>query len=146
MLEVIKNLQSDCFLQQSIHWLWFVGKTQEIGSQATGIMRENSLKCPLKLTTVMKIQARGSYDYRFNTNSDILTVKWLNNKCVIVRTNYHTVEPLGKAQPWKKNKEQNQCVLTTMYIASGVDQHDWLVSKCSTPIKVKDGISIFSLK
>lgn len=94
----------------------------------------------------MKIQARGSYDYRFNTNIDILTVKWLNNKCVIVRTNYHTVEPLGKVQQWKKIKSRVNVFQPQCNIASGVDQHDWLVSKCPTPIKVKDGIGIFSLE
>lgn len=62
-------------------------------------MRENRLKKhPLKSTTLMKKQARGLYDYRFDTNNEILIVKWLDNKHVIVGTNYDTVKPLGKVQ------------------------------------------------
>lgn len=45
----------------------------------------------------MKKQTRGSYHHRFDTNNEILSVKWLNTH-VIVGMNYDTVEVFGKVQ------------------------------------------------
>lgn len=79
---------------------------RNIGFQATGTMRKNRLnKCPLKGTNEMKKQKRGSYDYRVDTKEEILIVKWLDNKYVIVGTNYDTVEPIGKVQRWQRDKK-----------------------------------------
>ena len=58
---------------------------RELGFQATGTVRENRLK-------------RGTYSFRFDTNEEILFVKWLDNTCVTIGTNYDTVEPLQKVQ------------------------------------------------
>ena len=39
-----------------------------IGYTASGTMRENRIKnCPLKTTSLMKKEERGSYDNRFDT-------------------------------------------------------------------------------
>ena len=65
--------------------------------------RENCLKnCTLKSTNEIKKETRGSYDYRFDTNEEVLMVKWLDNRCVTVESNYDTVEPLVKVQRWMK--------------------------------------------
>ena len=113
-----------------------------IGYRATGTMRENRIKnCPLKTTSLMKKEERGSYDYRFDTKNEILIVKWLDNKCVIVGTNYDTVQPVGQVLRWKKNiKEkgyvpQPHTLNTYSENMGGVDKHDRLVSKY--PISVR---------
>ena len=62
------------------------------GFQATGTIRENRLKkCPLKGSNEMKKQERGTYDYKFDTNKEILFVEWLDNTCLTVGTNYDSL-------------------------------------------------------
>ncbi|KAF2890895.1 hypothetical protein ILUMI_15278 [Ignelater luminosus] len=52
-------------------------------------------------------EERGSFDYRFDTNVEILIVKWNDNKCVTIATNFDTIEPLNKASRWdRKAKEK----------------------------------------
>ena len=44
----------------------------------------------------MKKDVRGTYDYRFDDKNEILIVKWVDNKCVTIGTNYDKVEPSCK--------------------------------------------------
>ena len=72
---------------------------RNLGYQATGTVRENRLsKCPLRPTNAMKKEKRGTYDYMFDTNEEILFVRWSDNKCVCVGTNYDTIEPVKKVK------------------------------------------------
>ena len=67
---------------------------RNMGFQETGTMRENQLnKCPLKEAKEIK-KKRGRYDYRFDSNEEILITKWVDNKGVTVGTNYDTVQPI----------------------------------------------------
>ena len=83
----------------------------------------------------MKKEPRGTFDYIFDTNNEILIVRWLDNKCVTMGTNYDTVEPLNQVLRWKKQEKVRGTVdqphVLSSYNASmgGVDKHDWLVSK-----------------
>ena len=109
---------------------------RNLGFQATGTMRENRLsKCPLKDSKLFKKEKRGSYDYRFDCNEEILIVKWLDNKCVTVGTNYDTVEQTRTVKRWQKEKKAKGPVPQPNVLYSynknmgGVDKHDWLVGK-----------------
>ena len=53
----------------------------------------------------MKKEPRGTFDYRFDTNNEILIVRWLDNKCVTMGTNYDTVEPLNHVLRWRKQEK-----------------------------------------
>lgn len=117
---------------------------RHLGFRATGTMRENrTLKCPLQPTNIMKKEPRGSYDYRFDIKEEILLVKWLDNKCVTVATNYDTIEPVGKVQRWKRDikargtVDQPKLIGTYNKNMGGVDKHDWLVSKYATGLRGK---------
>ena len=113
-----------------------------IGYRAIGTMRENRIKnCPSKTTSLMKKEERGSYDYRFDTKNEILIVKWLDNKCIIVGTNYDTVQPVGRILRWKKSIKrkgyvpQPHTLNTYNENMGGVDKHDWLV--CKYPMSIR---------
>jgi hypothetical protein len=41
----------------------------------------------------MEKLSRGSYDYQFDENNKKIIVKWNDNKCVLLATNFDTVEP-----------------------------------------------------
>ena len=105
MVDVVTTPQSRCLFFDNlftgydllVHLIYF-------GYRATGTMRENRIKnCPLKSASLMKKEERRLYDYRFDTKNEILIVKWSDNKCVIVSTNYVTVQPVGQVLRWKKN-------------------------------------------
>lgn len=117
---------------------------RELGFQASGTIRENRLrKCPLKSTKDMMKENRGSYDYRFDTNEEILIVKWHDNKCVTVGTNFDTVQPLSRVQRWLRDSKTKGYVPQPNVINNynkymgGVDHHDWLVGKYSVSIRGK---------
>ena len=117
---------------------------RNMGYQATGTVRENRLsKCPLKPANVMKREKRGSYDFMFDTNEEILYVRWYDNKCVCVGTNYDTIEPVKKVKRWqndiKSKADTPQPNVLNNYNAymGGVDHHDWLVGKYATSLRGK---------
>lgn len=70
-----------------------------------GTVRENRTdKCPLETAKELAKKQRGSFDYRFAFQSDVLMALWNDNECVIVASNYNKIEPLVKASRWKLNK------------------------------------------
>lgn len=106
------------------------------GFRASGTMRENRTdKCPVKDTKILQKEERGNFDYRFDKNGDILIVKWNDNKCVTVGTNYDNIFPLKNAPKWNKAAKQKRPISQPLLIKNynthmgGVDKHDWLVGK-----------------
>uniref|UniRef100_A0A0L8G4M5 PiggyBac transposable element-derived protein domain-containing protein n=1 Tax=Octopus bimaculoides TaxID=37653 RepID=A0A0L8G4M5_OCTBM len=119
-------------------------RLREMGFEATGTTRDNHLKrCPLKETALMKMEPRGSYDYRFDINNEILIVRWLDNKCVTIGTNYDSVEPICNVQCWRKvikgksNVSQPHVLSTHNNFIGGVHKPDRLVSKYATSVRGK---------
>ena len=117
---------------------------RNLGYQATGTIRENRLsKCPLRPAKIMKKEKRGSYDYMFDTNEEILLVRWSDNKCVCVGTNYDTIEPVKKVNRWlsdvkiKGDVPQPNVLNNYNAYMGGVDHHDWLASKYATSLRGK---------
>ena len=117
---------------------------RNLGYQATGTVRENRLsKCPLQPANIMKKEKRGTYDYMFDTNEEILFVRWSDNKCVCVGTNYDTIEPVKKVKRWqsdiKAKGDVPQPNVLNNYNAymGGVDHHDWLAGKYATSLRGK---------
>ncbi|XP_066952532.1 piggyBac transposable element-derived protein 2-like [Macrobrachium rosenbergii] len=66
-----------------------------IGFQASGTLRENRLKnCTLKSTNDMKKETRGSYDYRFDTNEEVLMLsKGLSTILALSVPDDHSLKP-----------------------------------------------------
>ena len=78
----------------------------------------------------MKKEKRGSFDYRFDYNEEILIVNWVDSKCVTVGTNYNTVEPIKKVQRRQRdirsrgNIPQPNVLHGYNKNLGGVDNHD----------------------
>ena len=59
-------------------------------------------------------------------------MRWCDNKCVCVRTNYDTINPVKKVKRWQSNIKAKGDVpqpnVLNNYRAymGGVDHHDWL--------------------
>jgi hypothetical protein len=67
--------------------------------KATGTVRENRLKqCPLQDTKLMKKTTRGAFDTK--CDGIVGVVKWHNNQCVTVATNYDSIDTVGKVKRW----------------------------------------------
>ena len=112
-----------------------------LGFQAIGTVRENRFKkCPLKSSKDMKKQHRGTYDYYFDTNEEILFVKLRDNFCVSVGTNYDSVESLRMVLRYQREKKAKGLVSRPNVLKNynlfmgGVDKHDWWKSKYSVSI------------
>lgn len=72
--------------------------------KATGTIRENRLKgCCLVDNKVMKKKERGFFDVKCDKH--VMAVKWHDNQCVTVATNFSAVEPLGRAKRWSSAKK-----------------------------------------
>lgn len=113
--------------------------------KASGTVRENRTnKCPLMNSKVMeKNTERGHIDYRYDTNNEILVVKWNDSKAVSVATNYSTVTPTGKAKRFS-SKEKKQVSIPVPNVISeynsymgGVDLLDKQISLYRTKIRSK---------
>ncbi|KAK9884893.1 hypothetical protein WA026_009131 [Henosepilachna vigintioctopunctata] len=60
---------------------------------ATGSVGENRTnKWPIKSAKDLTEEPRGTFDYRYDTESDILMVRWYDNKCVKVAKNYEKIQ------------------------------------------------------
>lgn len=67
--------------------------------KATETSRENRLaKCPLMPNQGMKKKDRGFYAAQ--SDKSVVAVKWFDNHCVTVATNFDSLTPLGKAKRW----------------------------------------------
>lgn len=112
--------------------------------RATGTIRENrTQKCPIKSAKELEKLGRGAYDFRFDSKNEIMIVKWNDNKCVSLATNFDTILPLSSVQRWNREKKERVAVSQPRAIFNynknmgGVDQHDWLLEKYSIAIRGK---------
>ena len=60
------------------------------------------MKCPLVDVKKMKINERGSFDYRSDGNIEI--IRWNDNYVVTIGNNAYGVQPIGSAKRWIKGK------------------------------------------
>ncbi|KAG8226269.1 hypothetical protein J437_LFUL004826 [Ladona fulva] len=114
------------------------------GIRATGTIRENRMgKCTLMSAEELEKFPRGYNDYKFESNNEIFIVRWKDNKCVAVATNFDTLEPTVQVMRWCKEKSAKAFVPRPALINNynkymgGVDMHDWLLEKHAIAIKGK---------
>ena len=80
-----------------------LSKITESGFGGTGTIRLNRIEdCPLKSVPAMKKTARGSYDYKLDSNNNIIVVRWNDNIIVTLASNITGVQPLQKAKRWDR--------------------------------------------
>lgn len=145
LLDCVENPRSHCVYFDNL----FTSRDlllhlQEQGFRATGTLRENRLgKCTIKDSKSLAKDPRGTFDHRFDSNGEILILKWNDNKCVSIATNHDYIEPLSQAPRWdrkakeKKNIPQPRVLKNYNTHMGGVDQHDWDVGKYAVQIRAK---------
>ncbi|KAF2901751.1 hypothetical protein ILUMI_04429 [Ignelater luminosus] len=113
------------------------------GYRAVGTLRNNRiLNAPLLSPKEIEKHNRESHDYVFDGENEVLLVRWNDNKCITMATNYDTIEPIVSVQRWNKKKAKTpipQPAVINRYnrFIGGVDQHDWLLEKHHIPIRGK---------
>ncbi|XP_049764426.1 piggyBac transposable element-derived protein 2-like [Schistocerca cancellata] len=128
---------------------WFtsynlISALKNYGILAVGTVRPTRLQgCNLKADSELKKQGRGSYDYRTETERNIIALKWYDNKSVVLVSSYEgvsPVEPVKRLSVGERKyidvprpnivKEYNRSI-------GGVDLHDMLVALYRSNIDVK---------
>lgn len=106
-------------------------KLRNKGFFATGTIRENRT-CNDTLETVKSIkkQERGSYDFSFDKDNELLLVRWNDNSVVTVASNNCSIEPLVAAKRYNRKEKKKITIPQPNVIAEynqhmgGVDLHD----------------------
>ena len=71
------------------------------GIHAVGTTRLNHLQdCPIDTNKDLMKNGRGTIYYRCDGNSDIMTVKWVDNSVVNISSDFAGVEPVGELERW----------------------------------------------
>ncbi|CAB4019574.1 Hypothetical predicted protein [Paramuricea clavata] len=115
------------------------------GILACGTVRDNRLQgCPLQPNKDLNKAGRGAMDFKSDTESGIIVVKWLDNNIVHIVFNYIGVEPLGSVQRWspKDRKRMSiQCPQLILRYNKGMGGVDKLTcsSHCTESISRPEG-------
>ncbi|KAG5870251.1 hypothetical protein JTB14_036713 [Gonioctena quinquepunctata] len=49
--------------------------------------------CPIDSDKILQEQGRGTYDYKAEKEKDVIIIKWVDNKCVLLGGTAYGVEP-----------------------------------------------------
>ena len=117
---------------------------KEKGLLAVGTIRGNRVKgCPLLSNKDIEKCDRGELDYRVDTNSGIIIIKWMDNSAVQLASNFVGVEPMDRIERWDK-KEQSRVNIPCPQIIKaynksmgGVDLADMLIALYRIEVKTK---------
>ncbi|XP_065658818.1 piggyBac transposable element-derived protein 2-like [Hydra vulgaris] len=103
-------------------------------NEATDERDNRTAGCPLMSNKVIEKEGRGALDYRFDNNSGIIIVKWVDNSTVQLTSNFIGVEPLSTIKRGSKTKRDQTNVPCPQIVKSynesmgGVDLVDMLIS------------------
>lgn len=102
---------------------------------AVGTIRGNRVKdCPLLSNKALEKQGRGTLDHRTDLNSGITITKWVDNKTVLVASNYVQVHPMDTIKRWDKASNTRKDITCPQIVKAynknmrGVDLADMLLS------------------
>lgn len=104
MMEILKPTKSNCIVMDNFfcsHDL--LCQLKEMNIPAIGTMRENRVSgCLLADEKTLKQQGRGASDNMFDSVNEIALTIWLDNRAVIVGTNFYISNTEKTAQRWTK--------------------------------------------
>lgn len=119
------------------------------------IKNNRNTSCPLMPDKTLENKNLITYGYFFDEKNEITIVKWKENKCVTIETNFDYIEPLTEVSRHEKGlKEKSQILqpstpsITEILVVSaaqynknmgGVGQHDWFLEKHTIQIRAKNG-------
>ena len=139
-LETGKNFK--IFADNLFSSLKLVKALRERGLLYVGTVRENRLKdCGLKAEKVMKKEGRGAMNSKVDVASNVVAVRWFNNKKVDMISSSVGVEPVNDVKRYDKKAQKKIDILCPAIIQEynqhmgGVDLLDCLVSLYKFPLK-----------
>ncbi|XP_039967529.1 piggyBac transposable element-derived protein 2-like, partial [Bactrocera tryoni] len=107
-------------------------------------MRENRTKsCYLRSVKDLRKSNRGAYAYRFDTNNELMVVRWKDNGVCTTGTNFDKIEPMGKVKRWcSQNKQKMDVNIPHLFQnynkgMGGVDEMDGSISLYRVGIRGK---------
>jgi hypothetical protein len=92
---------------------WFASydlavELKKLGIYMVGNVRKNRLAGrSLRTDASLKKSGRGSYDYRVETNENIMLLKWYDNRAVHPISNYKSQEPIENVRRWSVAAKQH---------------------------------------
>ena len=114
------------------------------GFCATGTVRQPRLNnCPLIDSKELVKKGRGSHDWQFDSDEEILAVKWNDNATVCVASNFEEIDPQQEVKRYSRAEKKSVRVQQPLLINSynkrmgGVDLHDSFVAKYRIRVKGK---------
>ena len=64
-------------------------------------------KCPLMVEKDLKKKGRGEYDYKLDENSNMIAVRWFDNKSVNLVSSYAGIEPVGNVRRYDRSLKEH---------------------------------------
>lgn len=106
MLYIIENPKSHCvYFDNFFNSYALLHQLKEMQIRATGtILKNRTSKCTVESSKTEK-SPKGAYDPRFHFANQILVVKWIDNKCVLIATNVDTNKPVASTSRWDRLKK-----------------------------------------
>lgn len=112
--------------------------------KATGTVRDNRIdKCQLEKKEVLKKRERGTYDFRVDTNHEIIVCRWNDNSVVNVFSNAVGIEPVSLATRYSATEkkliqiEPPHMIKVYNEHMGGVDRMDQNIAKYRIAIRRK---------
>lgn len=94
---------------------------------------DRTKKCPLATEATLKIQGRGSVDFRTDEKSGIEVIKWYENSSVVLVSSYAGVQPTDTCKRWSTKEQRTIDVSRPLPVKEynnfmgGVDFADMLI-------------------
>ena len=124
--------------------LALVDTLSKMGIACTGTIRCNMVEnCPLKPVAAMLKTNRGSYDYAYGANNQLIVVRWNDNNIVNVVSNQFGVQSLQNAGRWSRQEGQRLRIPQPFVVnpynqtMGGVDRMDQNIDKYRIGIRSK---------
>ncbi|PNF29808.1 hypothetical protein B7P43_G10576 [Cryptotermes secundus] len=126
---------------------WFASydlpvELKKLGIYMVATLRKNRLAgCCLQTDASLKKRGRGSYDYRVETNENVILLKWFDNKAVHLIYSNKSQKPIENVRRWSVSSKQYVNVPRPAIVneyntfMGGVDLHDMLLQLYRTNIK-----------
>ena len=138
VINLVDKLPSDSYVLYFDNFFTSLRLLQHLAKRdikATGTVRVNRIEdCPVMPVDQCKKSARGTYDYRLDTQSSTIVVRWNDNSVVTLASNCHGVEPIGSAQRWSSAEKSRISISQPHLIGQynrnmgGVDRMDQNIS------------------
>ena len=96
---------------------------KEHNIDSLGTVRKNRIKgCPLDEDKVMQKRGRGFYDYRNDSKTGLILVKWVDNKVVTLVSSFCGIQPVTSVRRWN-NREKKKIDVACPKIVQHYNKH-----------------------